>query len=90
MWIHGTKCKGRIHLVLEAFPPNIYELLVFAVCPKELLIEVNRLVIFVSPMSEERQYFDGNTLLGREGGGEQGKVKGGMCRSHFFRGKRGD
>ena len=90
MWDHGTKCKGRIHHVLEAFPPNIYEILVLVVYRKELLIQGNRLVIFVSQTSEERRYFDSNTLQGREGGGDQGKVKGGMGRSHFSGGKRVD
>lgn len=84
------KCKGRINLVLEAFPPNNYEILVLVVCLKELLIEVNRLVIFVSWMSEDSLYFDSSTLLGREGGGDQGKVKKGMDRSHFSGGKRVD
>lgn len=49
--------------MLEAFPPNIYEILVFVLCPKEILIEVDRLVTFVRQMSEEKWYFDNNTLL---------------------------
>jgi len=90
MWVHGTKRKGRIHLVLEAFPPNIYVMLVFVVCPKELLTEVNRLVIFVSQTSsEDRRSFGSNTLLGRGGGGDPGRVKGGMGTSHFLGGGKG-
>lgn len=79
MWVHGTKREGRTHHVLEAFPPNIYGILVFGLCPKELLIEVNGLVTFVRQMSEEKWYFDSNTLLGRKerrtlgkGGGNNG------------------
>lgn len=53
MWVRGTKREGRTHRVLEAFPPNIYEILVFVLCPKELLIGVNRLVSFVRKMSED-------------------------------------
>lgn len=76
MWLHGTKREGRIHHVLEAFPPNIYGILVFVLCPKELLIDVNRSLTFVRQMSEEKWYFDSNTLLGRKerrkGGGNNG------------------
>lgn len=75
--------------MLEAFPPGIYEILVLVVCPNEVLIEVNSLVISVSRTSEDRRYFDG-TLLGTEGGADQGKVKGRVGRSHFSGGKRGD
>lgn len=68
MWVHGTKRDVRTHLVLEAFPPNIYELLVFILCPKKQLMEVNRWMSFFRQMSKEKWYFDCNTLLGRKGG----------------------
>lgn len=75
--------------MLEAFPPNIYEILVFVLCPKKLLMEVNRWVTFVRQMSEEKCYYDSNTLLGRKEGGHYKKVEGVMGRSHLSGGLKG-
>lgn len=69
MWLHGTKRKNRTHHVLEAFPPVIYEILVFVLCPKELVIEVNRLVTFVRQMKKKGILTQSNTSLGRKEGG---------------------
>lgn len=69
MWLHGTKRKSRTHHVLEAFPPVIYEILVFVLCPKELVIEVNRLVTFVRQMKKKGILTQSNTSLGRKEGG---------------------